>query len=234
MTSEDAGLEPGLDGPEQPAVEFWTEERKALLSWFNQNAVQLAPVYQAAVHFSQKGFPGWVYLLAHSVREIRNRLPGEMAEEVKVHTDYTNLTSNIHKRWTNEGFPEDGSLAELGGDAPHDTGPDSYEISKELFTAISHLVAGHVAATSRNKSKARLLIEATGGGPAHPDAVKAWVESGEWCVKYAHIRDKPIKNEDEQIVAEGYERFERALISITSRSYENMDELDDILDATNP
>ncbi len=49
----------------------------------------------------------------------------------------------------------------------------------------------------------------------------------------AHVRNKPLSREDEERLAGNFVAFEEALMALSARSYENMDALDEILDAAN-
>ena len=57
------------------AVSELSSDRLELLAWLRRNAPSLAELYEGAVLLLQNRPPAHVRLIAHSVREIRNRLP---------------------------------------------------------------------------------------------------------------------------------------------------------------
>jgi len=59
------------------------------------------------------------------------------------------------------------------------------------------------------------------------------VQGSKWAVKLAHVRTTPLPAEHEVDLASKFLVFEQALMVISNRSYENMDALDEILDAAN-
>jgi hypothetical protein len=60
----------------------WTDERTALRDWLIRNAPSLAELHEAAVlmlYAHNPLLPGRSRLVAHAVREVRNRLPDAVA-----------------------------------------------------------------------------------------------------------------------------------------------------------
>ena len=208
--------------------------RAALLTWLRRTAPPLAPLYESALRILEAdGFPGRVHLVAHAVREIRNRLPEAVAGEiVPARAEYTDLSKVVHRRWVEAGFDADGLRAVDENREPPATGPPSVEIPASLFNAVGDLVTAHAAASATHREKARRMFEAIGGDtPAY--VVHGWLDASEWGVDWAHTRAKPPTREDEERLADRFARFEEALLVITNRSYENMDALDEILESAN-
>jgi hypothetical protein len=179
-------------------------------------------------------FPGRVKFVWHAIREIRNRLPDALAGEVKgSSTEYGDLTEAVSCRWKEDGLPEDGAMPIASTADPSAAGPDRHEISHDLLVAVADLVGGHIAAANRNEAKARRLFEAIAGGPVPAYVVKAWLKGGRNAHRLAHVANTPVSAADEARLLEDFELFEQALWAIASRSFQNMDDLDEILAATN-
>lgn len=214
---------------------WWTAERASLYHWLERNAPPLAPVYRAAARMAlDDEFPGRVWFVAHAIREIRNRLPDALAGEVAAaRTDYADLTTEIRARWIEDGLPVDGAPGVDAFAEPSAGDLGRREVSGELLTAVGALIAGHVAATENNEARARRLFEAVGG--AHPPSyvVNGWLKGTRWANAYAHVRNKPLGQKDEEALVGQFLGFEQTLKAIANRSYENMDDLDEILGAAN-
>lgn len=224
-------------GPIEPTSSetWWTPERAQLHQWLEGNAPDLAPVYRGAAQMAlDETFPGRVLFVAHAIREIRNRLPDALAGEVAIsRTQYGKLAAAVHTRWIEDGLPPDGVMSVDAAAEPSAADLGTREVSVELLRAVGDLVAGHVAAGDNNESRARRLYHAVGGVPPPAHVVQEWKREMRWAHKYAHAHNKPLPKEAEEAVADKFRALERALQAIASRSYENMDALDEILDAAN-
>lgn len=218
-----------------PADIYWTPKRRELRKWLTINAPALAPVYLAAVQMAMDdSFPGRVWFVAHAIREIRNRLPDALAGAVtSSRTEYSVLAEEVFSYWIEDGFPKDGTLRVDDGSDPTASGPKKFEISLQLITAVSNLIEGHLAVSDRKQNNARRLFEVIAGEPVPQYVIKAWLRSSKWADEYAHVRIKPLKTADESSLITYFMAFENALLAISNRSYENMDDLDEILGSTN-
>ena len=63
--------------------------------------------------------------------------------------------------------------------------------------------------------------------------VRTWVRGGRQAHKLAHVHSKPVDPDDEASLDSEFAAFEAALTAIANRSYENMDDLDEILGSAN-
>lgn len=176
-------IHPSPQGPPPPSEGWWTPRRAALYRWLEGNAPGLAPVYEAAARMAfDETFPGRVCLVAHAVREIRNRLPDALGGEVKAaRTDYVDLAGNVQARWIEDGLPADGTRPIDVSSEPSTSHPGRCDVSAELLNAVADLVAGHLAASENNEAKARRLFEAVGGSPPPNYVVKTWLGGTRWA-----------------------------------------------------
>ena len=235
LDSESAGADRYAPHADDQGHRIWTAERAALHRWLERTTVGLAPMYEAAVRMvMDETFPARVPLVAHCVREIRNRLPDALLGPVaNSRTEYSELASAIHARWVEDGWPPDGVARSAAGAEPSSAGPIRPEVSPELLRAVGDLVVGHVAASENYRGRARRFLEVVGGAAPPNYVVQAWVQGSKWAVKLAHVRTTPLPAEHEVDLASKFLVFEQALMVISNRSYENMDALDEILDAAN-
>lgn len=228
----DASPTPAASNRPQSA---WTEDRSQVRSWLDRAAPQLADVYAGAVTVAlDPGFPGRVVFVWHAIREIRNRLPDALAgEEKSTSVQYGQLADEVTRCWRADGWPGDGSV-DLGGPTePPDTGPQRPEISGELLQAVGRLVEAHGSIEGRNLRNARRLFQAAGGSEVPDYVLRAWNQEGRRAHKLAHVNNKPTAPEDVAALEEDFDRFESWLRAFANRSYENMDELDELLQSAN-
>jgi hypothetical protein len=87
----------------------WTSSRKGLHEWFCRNAPPLGELYYASLIMIYDGnFPGRKRLIAHAVREIKNRLPDVICGVVGGRIEYVNRLDELCEQWTKFGFVLDG------------------------------------------------------------------------------------------------------------------------------
>ena len=192
-------------------------------------------MYEATIRLAaDPTFPGRVWFMAHALRDMRNRLPNAIAGPVKgSNTDYSVLAARVTKRWMEDGLPGDGSSPVTAGREASAEGPARFEVSATLITAVGELISGHLAIQPRKEESARRLWAAIGGQPAPDYAVRTWIDATNRIEGFAHLRDRPLTVEDEKEFEGIFSACEGALIVMANRSYENMDEIDAILDSAN-
>jgi hypothetical protein len=172
--------------------------------------------------------------MAHALRDMRNRLPNAIAGSVKgSKTEYSVLAAQVTQCWREDGLPGDGSSPVPAGHEASAEGPARLEVSATLIAAVGELVSGHLAIEPRKKESARRLWEAIGGQPVPDYAVRIWLDATNRAEKFAHLREKPLTAEDEEEFEQIFNPCERALVAMANKSYENMDEIDAILDFAN-
>lgn len=230
LTSSSASTRTG-----PPETTCWSSKRLQLLNWLERAAPQLAPVYAGAVTMAFDGdFPGRLVFVWHAIREIRNRLPDALAGEVAASSlQYGDLASEIRRCWIEDGWPGDGVITLTHPSEPSASGPARNEVSRDLLLAVADLVAGHVAIADRNQANAQRLFDAVAGSAAPTYVVRTWARGGRRAHKLAHVHNKPVDPADEAELNSDFTAFEAVLMTIANRSYENMDNLDEILGSAN-
>jgi hypothetical protein len=221
--------------PRSAAASCWTAKRLQLLDWLQRTAPQLASVYAGAVTMAFDGdFPGRLVFVWHAIREIRNRLPDALAGEVASSSlQYGDLALEIRRCWLEDGWPNDGAIALSDPSEPSASGPARYEVSRDLLVAVADFVAAHAAIADRNQANAQRLFDAVAGSAAPAYVVRTWAVGGRRAHKLAHVHNKPVDPDDEGSLESDFAAFEAVLMAIANRSYENMDDLDEILGSAN-
>lgn len=227
---------PASTGPDGVGETWWTSERRALVKWLDTQAPALTPLYEGALSLAAcESFPGRVHFIAHAIREIQNRLPGALGPMVKRRdADYEQLTDKIQQRWVEEGLPEDGSLASLNETVPTASGPGYREVSLEFLNSVGCLIEDHTAAKMNRTERERSNFSALGEhGHSPQQAVSNWRKLVRKAHKFAHAWDTPLPTEADAEWVENFFRFEKYLMDLQRPSYENLDELDRLLEKAN-
>ena len=239
--SNDSTPDVGADVPSiasaatSPEHSFWTPERQVLLAWLENASPQLASVYAGAVVIAtDSAFPGRVVFVWHAMREIRNRLPDALAGPLEGSSvQYGDLAAQIRRCWVDDGWPEDGSLALTEPSVPTASGPERHEVSRDMLVSVARLVAAHAQIGDRNQVNDRRLFESVAGTAVPLYAVQAWAKDRRRAHKLAHVHNKPPDPQDEASLDPDFSAFEAMLMVLANRSYENMDDLDEILASAN-
>ena len=224
---------PESTGPDRVGETWWTPERRALVRWLDTRTPALTPLYEGALSLAARdSFPGRVHFIAHAIREIRNRLPGALGPKVeRQDAGYEQATDKIQRRWIEEGLPEDGSLVSLKEPDATVSGRESREVSDEFLASVGSLIAKHTASQvnrmDRDSSRFADLGE-HGQSPQH--VVKNWNNLFPNVEGIAHARGKPLPEGADSEWVENFFRFEECLMFIQQHSYENLDELDKLLE----
>ena len=122
-----------------------TEKRQKIISFLSRNAPVLEDLYKAALQiFFDENFPARHILIAHTVREIQNRLPDAIAGPKKTTSVmYINDCENILEAWEDAGYPLDGSLSGIPTNIatePSGTNSTALYIKKKIIKILSKLL----------------------------------------------------------------------------------------------
>lgn len=222
--------------PREAAEAWWNSERAGLRDWMDQKAPHLTPLYLAALRMAMdEGFPGRVHFIAHSIREIRNRLPDALNGDMeRTQVDYRRLVDEVHQLWTDSGFPRDGSgptLTERLQPSPATTGA---VVPAELATAIAELMKQHSEAEANKGDLEALRFEALAGPGPHPRYVSdGWKRTHRLVQKFAHAWNRELPQEADADWIDRFLASERFLIVISKRAQENIADLDGLLREAN-
>ncbi len=207
-----------------------TTMRDELLEWFSKQAPSLAPAYHGATKLLlDVGFPGRVHFIAHSFRDIADRLafvlePTSRAERV----DYGNHTDEITKCWPKLTFTiEEGNLV----------GPEPIVSIGELAARrVDNLVEDHRERRTRPSNQQRLFEIAArlnpGNATANQGAVREFEKLSKWFVKWAHFPREERMHDESELVRK-FTEYETILHSLFGSFFAGTEDLDDVLRETN-
>ncbi|MCH8040180.1 MAG: hypothetical protein IH977_07535 [Nitrospinae bacterium] len=222
-------------------VEPWPRHRQELLDWLKREAPSLAELYEGALHLLFKSrVPGGARFISHAVREIRNRLPDEIAGyKASSHVQYKNSLDAISKSWEKEGLSLNVTTPNSLGSAQPPSMPSPYvSIPKSLFDKIEILVIEHNAGRETRKESAYRLFEAISPENKSLKATMTpvifhWLEVTEWFMGKTHDSGKLDSDFDWNEIQQKFELFEAALGALVRGFFQTVGELDEILEDTN-
>lgn len=187
-------------------------DRRRILEWLEANAPALVPVYDGAVRMIlEPEFPGRVHFIAHAMREIMNRLPDAFTDDDHTgRVEYPELVGDIAACWKEGELPTD-----------------------QCREAVETLLRQHKVPPTKNRERAEQLFKATiSEVPSDYTKLAAlWMETRQGGEKRAHISNHK-KPTSEGSLPERFNDLETLLKTLSTRSYEDMDRIDEILDIT--
>lgn len=220
-------------GSASPISEFGSD-RLELVAWLQRNAPSLAELYEAALLMLHQRSPGHVRLIAHSVREIRNRLP-EYVSKVKSggRLDYTGRIDEISKIWIRVGLlPSELTATEL---PPMET---TEAVPREAAEPIRKLLRDHQLARAKPADTARRLF--TSAAPENTEhietlepVVRHWIGVTDWFMRRAHDDGRCDGECPRDELERQFALFEKTLMAIVRQFYTAVDQLDQILEDAN-
>jgi hypothetical protein len=225
--------------PAEP--DCWTSRRIELRGWLQRNAPSLAELYEGGVRLIfVTPVPGRARLVAHAVREIRNRLPDAISGVKSGGVlQYKNRLDELAGVWERSGLPMDGSLPSTTrgptGDPPET--PD-IPVDRRVLIEVAGLIRDHVTARERPQDAAIRLFEAI--APENRvlrdsllPVIRQWLSITEWFVGRAHDSGQTDANYDETEFRAKYELFEAILAALVRGFFSTVRELDEILEDAN-
>ena len=220
----------------------WTGERTALREWLTRNAKSLAELYEGAVVILYEHdplLPGWSRLVAHAVREVRNRLPDAVAgKKVGERLDYPSRLDEIAGMWSDAGLA---TAATPAAPSVLDVAPAANPgvlVPRGVYDRVSDLIREHEEARERPVDSAFRLFEAISPGnkgqrAALEPTVNQWLRVTRWFQGKAHdggVADGGFSIDEYR---RQFETFEAMLIAVIRDFFKTTDELDKILEDTN-
>lgn len=216
------------------------DSRRETIAWMRRNnAASLAELYQGAVELMLRELPGRVRLVAHAVREIRNRLPDVLApEQAGEHLNYQKRCEAIRDMWP--------PVSVLSGSAtiraPTASGTISIPIAAadqvQRLLDDDRAVEGKVRAAAMRLYKAAIRIRSgrtltESELSAITPATLQWIKITEWFVERAHDSGRSDVDNDLREFADRFAVFEHALHSLIQEYYPATDALNDLLEEAN-
>ena len=146
-----------------------------------------------------------------------NRLPDIYAEDGKSssHTNYPKLANVIADHWS-----------------PSISDSEQVMISLKCADAIQNLVQRHQAIREKPRDKSIRLFKKSISNEPPIYTIELWESTRKWAVKKTHVGITNLDLEDNELVTKHFDNLDTLLRAILNRSYENMDELDEVLESS--
>jgi hypothetical protein len=183
--------------------------------------------------------PGRVRLIAHAIREICNRLPDAIAGlHDSPRFDYAKKCDAIHELWTMLPQPRPSERpADLVLEAPDK--PEMIPLPRQLVELVEELLAEHVKAGLRPRDNARRLFEALIAVEPYSKGridtlTGQWKSIGGAAVARCHDGGKPDNDTDIAELRRQLGLLEDILAALVQGFFSTVDELNAILEDTNP
>ena len=226
MRLKESHIEPLDDLP------YWTGQRHELLRWINDRAPSFTEGYIAAVTLlHQPAFPARIHLICHIVREFYTILPAVLgADPPTQRHEVFQLVKNLVEQWDKSASIDPVS-------------PDPVSL-RQVSLSVHSSVRGLVERARKLSNQpspgerlARALFRSIDRGTddfIHPRVIRDFNKDYRFFVSKAHLVMHVDKIPTDEGLAERFESFERSLHALVGPYFSGKDELDAILQDTNP
>jgi hypothetical protein len=218
---------------------FFNPHRKELIGWFERNAPSLGELYQGAIFLlCDESFPGRSRLIAHAVREIKNRLPDAISgEQHQSNLEYVKRLDKIAEVWKKEKLPIFDIFPISGSVENPPTSPD-FSIPAQIFLMISKLIKEHIETREKSIEKAfKLFVIIAPENQEEMDSiypiVLKWKRITDWFVRQCHKWETFEKDINHKELNDNFEIFETILLSLVRSFFKTTEDLDELLEETN-
>ena len=219
-------------------------EQRNVRDWLKQHRPSLGELYEAAARIiATRRLPGWVRIVAHLVRELRNGLPQAFQPNRKPQTfQWKKKLGEVDDLWTQP------------IDARGDPGPDRTSsvvdarepgifIRQDLYRKLDEMLRKYRESGERVANAEPALIEALAVNDERlrtelSAPVKRFMEAGGWFQKHVHDSGRADADVDRAEFVSRFDQFEDALRRIAMactgmRHFEVVKKLDGFLDEAN-
>lgn len=213
---------------------YWTRQHRELAQWFDDRAPSFTEAYKAAVVLLHTPrFPGRVHLICHVVRDIYRCLPTALGVKALSRRSeaYPQMVESLADRWK-KFPPTERKSSDLNG-------PDVL-VSSQVHGAVRQLVEKSAELKDQpsvGKQLASVLfrsLDRRANDYIDPWIITAFDSEYDFFMGRAHLRTKPAHMPTDDGLLAHFEAFERAFHSLIGPYFSGKEELDAILQDTNP
>lgn len=214
-----------------PQIQTLTKEQQRIFQWINDE-LEL-PVYAdvfkgAVVSLNLKSF-GYITFVAHAGRDIMNGLAREYKGGQRKQVNYKEDVDKVEEVWNDKWGSLAGSFDEEE--------PLSYEIPNEVCKKVKALIDNHKAGRERSELTDRLFFftfldyDDIKNIPKNYEA--EWRITKQWFLKHTHIRKDKYNSKVEKEIVKHFQTLETYLYTAACSRFEQIQELDEILEQAN-
>jgi len=213
---------------------YLTPQRQELIRWFEDRAPSFVDGYVGAIRLlHMPTFPGRVHFACHVVRDIYRHLPKALGIESlpRPAEIFPKMVKKLKKLWDDN--PPNSKLSEDEVNSDYPVSPEVYLYLEKIIrksseiemqsTVGKHLVIALFRSSDRREDEF-----------IHPWIIKAFDAEYKFFVARAHLSISVDKIPDNEDLVKHFEAFERAFHSLVGPYFSGKEELDDILQDTNP
>lgn len=222
--------------PNKQIRAYLTEKRIEIKSWFDKHAPHLGELYEGALMIiSEENFPGYAVFVAHTVREIRNRLPDIILGEEHINFKWQKELSELMIVWESAGLLINQTTE--SEDLSKDSGfENTIPINLEIYNKINQILNKFEENNEIYGDRVIRLFNSVSNRKNSEQVLQPtvlhWLEITNWFRKIVHLGTK-YKQIDRKELLRKFEYFENTLSILQGYIFRATKELDEILEEAN-
>jgi len=215
---------------------YWTKQRQEIVRWLEDRAPSFTAGYVAAVRLLHiPSFPARVHLICHLVRDIYRHLPATLGTKSlpRPAEVFPSMVKKLADQWKRFPPKETPPTGEAGLDT-------DVLVSAQAFSAILGILEKNTEIGNQPTVGSQLAVSLFHAVDRREDEyippwiIKSFDEEYGFFVQRAHLARKLDQVPTDDGLPGHFEAFERALHSLVGPYFSGKEELDDILQDTNP
>jgi len=215
---------------------YLTDKRIEIKSWFNKNAPHLGELYEGAlIIISEENFPGYAIFIAHTVREIRNRLPDIILDREYINFKWKEELSELMTVWESSGLliNQITKSENLSEDPEFE---NNIPINLGIYTKINQILSKFEENNEIYRDRVFRLFNSVSNSENSEQVLRPtvlhWLEITDWFYKFVHPGTK-YKQVDKKELLRKFEYFENTLSILQGYIFRATKELDELLEEAN-
>ena len=206
-------------------------EQQSVYDWLHDDLSLpvFAEAYKGAAILMDQKPAGYVSFVAHTGRDLMNRLASTVAgiksERVQYHQHIDKLQGEWREEWrlSEDLSPE---VTQKGHLIP-------IEVCQRISTLIDEHKSGRVRSSEADGLFFSTFLDYSDKGKIPSNFLSEWKAAKGWFLGHAHLRDKPFRAETDNDLVKHFKCLDGYLYIAASSQYDRLKDLNEILDATN-
>lgn len=208
-----------------------TKEQQRVFEWLNDDLSLpvFAEAYKGAALLINQKPAGYVSFVAHTGRDLMNRLASTVAGIKSERVQYQQHIDKLQGDWQDEWRLSD----DLSPEAVEKGHLIPFEVCRRISILIDEHKSGRMRSMEANGLFFSTFLDYSDKDKVPGNLLSEWTAAKDWFLRHAHLREKCFRAETDCDLVKHFKCLDGYLYIAASSQYERLKALNEILDATN-